>query len=94
MFGHDVSSYLRENLPYTLNNELKNKKKYLNESNVNKLIEEVFFYTNSRLFNEATIDTNFSGSTCVTVMLNQERVLCANVGDSRAVLGRYINGSK
>lgn len=93
MYGHNVSNYLKENLPNSLNNEYK-KKSTDGKFNPNKLIEDVFLSTNSRLFNEATIDTNFSGSTCVCVLYFKDRLIAANVGDSRAVLGRYVNGSK
>lgn len=34
------------------------------------------------------IDTIFSGTTCVQVMLRGDLLLCANTGDSRAVIGR------
>jgi serine/threonine protein phosphatase PrpC len=94
MWGHEVSAYLKEHLPVSLNNEFKNKKLSLSDSKVNKVIEEVFVSLNSRLFNDATMDTNFSGSTCVSVIYSPEKIICANVGDSRAVLGRHINGSK
>jgi serine/threonine protein phosphatase PrpC len=96
MYGHDVSSYLKENLPNALNNEIKNKKKLSLDGNINlnKIIEDVFLYTNSKLFNEASIDTNFSGSTCISVIYTPEKLICANVGDSRAILGRCVNGSK
>jgi serine/threonine protein phosphatase PrpC len=94
MYGHEVSAYLRENLPASLNNEFKNKRLTLSDPKINRVIEEVFISLNSKLFNEATIDTNFSGSTCVSVIYNPEKVICANVGDSRAILGRLINGSK
>jgi serine/threonine protein phosphatase PrpC len=33
-----------------------------------------------------------SGSTCVTLIYTPEKLLCANAGDSRAVLGRCVNG--
>lgn len=35
-----------------------------------------------------------SGSTCVTLIYTPEKLLCANAGDSRAVLGRCVNGGK
>ena len=35
---------------------------------------------------------NKSGSTCVTCIYTPEKIVCANVGDSRAVLGRCVNG--
>jgi len=89
VLGHDVSAYLRETLPASLDNELK---KRLKNTNMNKIIEDTFVSTNYKLNNETQIDTNFSGSTCVTVIYTPEKLLCANVGDSRAVLGRCVNG--
>jgi len=59
---------------------------------MNKIIEDMFLSTNYKLCNETHIDTNFSGSTCVTLIYTPEKLLCANVGDSRAVLGRCVNG--
>ena len=37
---------------------------------------------------KSKIDTNFSGSTFVSVLLIENVLFCANIGDSRAVLGR------
>ena len=38
-------------------------------------------------------DSTYSGSTCVTVVFTGNMLLCANVGDSRAVLGRRDGSS-
>jgi len=72
-----------------MDNELKRRSK---NGNVNRIIEDTFIATNYKLNNETQIDTNFSGSTCVTLIYTPEKLLCANVGDSRAVLGRCVNG--
>ena len=40
-----------------------------------------------------SIDIAFSGSTLVSVLIRGDLALCANVGDSRAVIGRYENGN-
>ena len=60
---------------------------------MNKVIHDSFIHINSILCNETIIDTNFSGSTCVSVIYTPERLVCCNVGDSRAVLGKLFNGS-
>ena len=39
------------------------------------------------------IDCSNSGSTCVTVLWKGNSLVCGNVGDSRAVLGKRINGN-
>lgn len=37
-------------------------------------------------------DTNFSGSTFITVLIRNKKLWCANIGDSRALLGREVQG--
>lgn len=44
-----------------------------------------------KLDNESGINLKFSGSTCVSVLIVGNKVFCANVGDSRAVLMRGIS---
>jgi serine/threonine protein phosphatase PrpC len=34
-----------------------------------------------------SFDVNYSGSTVISVLLSGKKLICANVGDSRAVLG-------
>lgn len=89
-YGHDVSKYISEILPIEVNSELIRNK---DESKRNYIIEQVFLNVNFKLFNDSYIDTTFSGSTCVTVICTNDSLICANIGDSRAVLGRNINGS-
>ena len=74
-------------------------KKRLKKDEINKILDDVFVFTNNKLCNQTMIDTNFrymedniSGSTCVTLIYTPEKLICANVGDSRAVLGRCVNG--
>jgi serine/threonine protein phosphatase PrpC len=44
-----------------------------------------FMECNEEIFS-ANYDIKFSGSTCVTVMIYGNKVITANVGDSRAIL--------
>lgn len=95
MLGHEVSAYLRENLPVNMNNELKRKNKNVNIHNVNSIITEVFVDTNNKLLSGEIVDTTFSGSTCVSLIYTPEKLITANVGDSRAVIGKLNkNGGK
>lgn len=48
---------------------------------------EGFSKTNENL-NNSNIDTGFSGSTCVSIILFKNKVISANVGDSRAIMCR------
>ena len=54
--GHEVSLFLRENLPKTLDFEIKKKIKV---SKMNRIIEEVFLTTNEKLVNKTLINTHF-----------------------------------
>lgn len=92
MLGHEVSAYLRENLPVNMNNELKRKNKNVNIHNVNSILTEVFVDTNNKLLSGEIVDTTFSGSTCISLIYTPEKVITANVGDSRAVLGKFKDG--
>ena len=51
-----------------------------------------FDATSRGLYNDSGIDIYFSGSTCVTVLIVGNKIFCANVGDSRAVLAREQDG--
>jgi serine/threonine protein phosphatase PrpC len=62
--------------------------------NINNIIEDVFLDCNTKLLSGEAVDTTFSGSTCVSLIYTPEKLITANVGDSRAVIGRNIHGSK
>ena len=57
-----------------------------------EIITEAFIKTDA-LIKQSNFDTNYSGSTAVVVLLIDGKLICANTGDSRAVLG-YIETSK
>jgi len=93
LVGHDVSKYLINNLPKNLNKELKKTNKYIShKETLYSTMKQVFINTNKDLCKNPVIDTQFSGSTCVTIILTKNKIITANAGDSRAVLGRCVNG--
>lgn len=60
---------------------------------MNDIIEKVYYENNNNLLSQNIVNTHYSGSTCVSVIYTPEKLITINVGDCRAVLGRYINGS-
>jgi serine/threonine protein phosphatase PrpC len=93
ILGHDVSKYLITHLPSNLNQALKKTRKYIRDKKtLYKTMKEVFIKTNNDLCKNDLVDTQFSGSTCVTIILTKNQIISGNVGDSRAVMGRYTNG--
>ena len=92
LVGHDVSKFLINNLPQNLNRELKKTNKYIaHRETLYSVLKQVFVNTNKDLCKNPSIDTQFSGSTCVTIILTKNKIISANAGDSRAVMGRFIN---
>ena len=93
LFGHDVSQYLITHLPQNLNRALKKTNKYIHhKETLYKTMKEVFINTNKDLCKNPSIDTQFSGSTCVTLIITKNKIISGNAGDSRAVMGRFKNG--
>ena len=59
-----------------------------NSQDRNEIIKRAFIKTDEEM-NNRSFDITFSGSTAVTIILEGNRLICANVGDSRAVLASY-----
>ena len=92
MYGHEVSGFIKENLPMDLNHKIKSKKLDLNKDDLSKVIKETFDTQNKYLLRNKNIDSNLSGTTCVSVIYTPMKLIIANIGDSRAVLGKFKNG--
>lgn len=50
-----------------------------------ELIKNFYEYTNKKL-TDTEFDINFSGTTCIMVFKIGKKIICSNVGDSRAIL--------
>ncbi len=55
------------------------------------IIKRAFRHAERDLEKNTDIDANFSGTTCVMVFQVGERIVCANVGDSRAIMVKENN---
>jgi len=100
-FGHEISEFIKENLPMDLNRIIKSKKLDLNKDDLSKVLVETFKMENESLKRFKQIDSDLSGSTCVSVIYTPKKLIIANLGDSRCVLGtknknewKYINLSR
>ncbi len=93
LFGQDISTYLVNNLPQNMNNNVISKGiKNLSTENITTLsylFQETFVQTNMKLNEDERIDSSFSGSTCVSLLFTPTRICCINVGDSRCIIGKY-----
>lgn len=85
-FGHDVAEFVQSILPTCLQNQPN-----LEEdphSSITKGVEEMV-----RALKKQPIDVKYSGSTLVFGVKINDRVYCANIGDSRCVVIRQQGGA-
>ena len=94
LYGHEVSGYIRENLPMDLNHMIKAKKLNLLNDDLSEVIKQTFITENNSLLRNRMIDSNLSGSTCVSVIYTPKKLIIANIGDSRCVLGKLNKNNK
>ena len=97
--GHFVSRYVMK----YINMFFKNNKK-MNSSNNNEdavyyrlkkgdysILKRLFRHAERDIDKKSDIDATFSGTTCVMVMQVGEKILCSNIGDSRAIMVKSNN---
>ena len=82
-YGHDVSGFLRVQLPVAVERELRGTK------DSSEALKAGILKCDSDL-EEGQVDIRFSGSTLNAILLQGTSLLCANVGDSRALLAREL----
>lgn len=99
-YGHEVSHYIQKMLPMFISHYIpanrilhtvRNKINLTLEDThkIKKAIQDGFYRVNSELFNpDRGFDITYSGSTTVSIIIRGSWLVCSNVGDSRAVLGR------
>ena len=90
-YGHEVSGFIKENLPMNMNHILKKKKLDLIKDDLSQAIKECFIKENQNLLSNHQIDSDLSGTTCISVIYTPQKLIIANIGDSRCVLGKFDN---
>ena len=83
--GHEVSSFLTQELPRQMTKQLAS---VAGGGDMSGALCRAFVDTNSILATRSGIDCTFSGSTAIVVYLADRHIYTCNVGDSRAVLAR------
>lgn len=63
------------------------------EMDIKKAISDVVNIIEYNLLQDTTIDTNFSGTTLVLIVIRGHSMTIANIGDSRITLGKRLDSS-
>ena len=79
-YGHSVSSYISKCLP-----------NFLADTSDKNIISS-YNSLNRNLVENSKIDCSISGTTCSSIILNPEKIISLNLGDSRTVLAKYERG--
>jgi serine/threonine protein phosphatase PrpC len=87
-YGHQVSQFIRDKYPSLLEDHLDYDLSTISlEKNIHHSVRDL-----CKSLQDSGIEIAFSGSTFLSVFILGSLCICANVGDSRAVLGRF-NGT-
>ena len=97
--GHLVSrfvtkyftSFFKKNKKMNSSNSDENQIFYRLKKNDHEVLKRAFRHAERDIEKNNDIDANFSGTTCVMVFQVGDRILCGNVGDSRAIM---VKGNK
>ena len=94
--GQFISSFVSKYFSnfFKKDEKLNSKKNNKNLDNINYILQENNFSLIKNLFQKAEnelsknkkINTNFSGTTCTLLIQIGDRIICANVGDSKAIM--------
>jgi len=91
--GHFCARFARDVLPAEIAKKLEklellpsntNETKYFQE--VRHCLELAHLSTNHQMKNDKRFDSEFSGTTAISVLISERRLFVSNVGDSRAIL--------
>lgn len=87
--GHLASEFIVNSLPDKLLDLFLYEKP---NADSHQNLTEGFLRLHNELIDNHEIDTRFSGTTCISTIISKEKIVCANLGDSRAVLGKCVKG--
>lgn len=88
--GEEVSSFLKDNLPFELSSNLTkfSHNSFKDQDDTHKEIVSTFLNIKQRLYENEEIDKEWSGSTCSSLIITNEKLIIINLGDSRSIIGK------
>ncbi|CAK60686.1 unnamed protein product (macronuclear) [Paramecium tetraurelia] len=91
--GHEVAQFVQEKLPNIIDQLLKSHKlgKKDQDMMIQVILRQAFERTTKELY-QSGIDITYSGATTVCLLVIKHTGWCANIGDSRAIIGRQKDG--
>jgi len=78
--GEIISNYVKKKLPV-----------YTTDIN-NESISNSFKKINSEIYSNKNLESDMAGTTVVSLIITADKIICPNLGDSRAVLFKYETG--
>ena len=82
--GHKVSGHFKARIPALLASSAS----FADAATTNAAIRDALLQAEREIVEDYSVDTSLSGTTGVVTVLRGNRLFAANVGDSRAVMGR------
>ena len=89
-FGHLVSNFIKSNLGKHIEENLKSCAS--DDPEILSFAIKRGIQKSEVLMQSASIDTSLSGTTLAMTLIRDNTLVCANIGDSRAVMGKFTNG--
>ena len=102
--GHLVSEFIKDNLPLIMYKEIRslfylinnnennnNQDKEQTKAYFSEICKQSFDILNKKLISNKNIDSSLSGSTCISLLFYEDLIISANLGDSRAIMGKLID---
>ena len=63
----------------------------MKNKSMKEILIESYIQIQYDLTNSSNINCEFSGTTCITTLIQKNKIFCANTGDSRALIVKYQN---
>lgn len=93
IYGHDVSGFIKRAIPTFFQQMFSESSNTDSTDQIPQLLNDIFVKSNIELNKRSRIDVAFSGSTANCILIRGTRCYCANLGDSRAIIGRKIGNT-